>query len=110
MIALLTRLFGGGVLGWAKFTVIAALLSTALYTVHDYRRLSVKVEAQSATIARLNDSIKGYVVLLAGTRATLGELDKECLAAADRYIKNSEILKKIEQSADPLTDAANFEP
>lgn len=111
MIGIALRFLGAtGILGWAKLIAIVGVVSSALYMVNDYKRLSAKTERQAAEIVRLDNNVKSYKLLLAGTTDTLGELDEECKAAAERFIRDSDIMKRIDKAADPLTDAANYDP
>lgn len=97
-------------LGWIKFAVIAGILSGAIFLIQDYKRLGVKVEAQKATIVRLTNNVTVLQTSLEGTLSAMKEADTECIAAAERFLSENDIWKKIDESADPLTDAANFNP
>lgn len=95
---------------WIKFGAIIAVLLSGLYLVNDYKSLGKTVEAQKATIVRLQNNIKVLTVNIEGTKAALSSLDEECQRAADRFLNDDDIMKRIDESADPLTDAANYDP
>lgn len=110
MLSILSFLRLSGILGWIKMGTAVALLSAIMYLAYDYRNLAEKVTAQRAEITVLKNNIKSQTAMVEGLRAAMGELDTECSAAAERFIRDNEIAKRIEQSADPLTDAGNYDP
>ena len=101
-------MFGWILPAWVKFTVIAGILSAAIYTIQDYKSLARTVERQKNDIARLNNNLKTQATLVLLNKEALTSLSGECQKAADRFLKENDIWQKINESADPLTDAANF--
>jgi len=101
-------MFGFGITSWIKFAVIASILGGAIFLIQDYKRLGVKIERQANQIARLESNVKQKDLIISMTKVSLNELDSECQAAAKRFLEEHDIWKKIEESADPLTDATNW--
>lgn len=92
---------------WIKMLALAAMVSAAMYLVWDYKHLAATVEIQRANITRLENNVAVQKTLLTLNKEALDTLDGTCQRAAQRFLEENDLWKKIDQSADPLTDAAN---
>lgn len=101
-------LSGVTIFAWVKFAIIAALTATLLWYVYDYNTLGKKNVQLTADNDRLTHNLTQLTAAHDNRKTALDSLDKTCKDQLKLFLSEQEIWSKIDKSADPATDAANW--
>ena len=108
MFAILLRI--AGTIGWGnvlKMLSYTGVILSGMYTINSFATAKADVQRLQAQVSILkkNNRVKDVEVKLAKDALTV--LDRSCQAQAQRFLAENDLWKRIEESADPLTDTVN---
>ena len=101
-------LSGIGIFAWVKFGIIAILTGTLLWYVYDYKSLAAANATLKADKDRLTHNLTQLTAAHDNRKTALDSLDKTCKAQLELFLREQDIWRKIDQSATPMDDAANW--